>query len=360
MSIKKYKNKTIEIFKSIFLFLKKIYKWIQEKLATPINKEQNDEDFFQTNRITTRWIYKNIKKYGQISIALGQILLFLIIAGSAFNYGIVYVFKLQYPLELTFEQFLTFGFSNLVWSIFLIFILYISTELVWQIKNIKEKNKTIKLIVCMPLIFQILLVCLLSSLIFYFFYKKQLIPILIVLSTTMLLSYFGILWKGNKKNINSIRIIILFISVAIFTFSEINTLSLSGIGNYNATIMVNKNSFIKDMFDGFYDKNNKYHYKGEHIELKDVKVLSTLGDIAYVELCSENMEMGKTLEKNCKKTIKVELIKKDIHIIRNGKKQNIANTENSSNKTNNESKEQNEQDLEKSKENKKEESTTKK
>lgn len=53
-------------------------------------------------------------------------------------------------------------------------------------------------------------------------------------------------------------------------------------------------------------------------------------------------------------TIRVEFIKKDIHIIRDSKKKKVANTEYSSNKTNNESKEQNKQDLEKSKDSKKE------
>lgn len=88
-----------------------------------------------------------------------------------------------------------------------------------------------------------------------------------------------------------------------------------------------------------------------------MKVLSTLGDIAYVELCSENMEIGKTLD-DCRKSIKVEFIKKDIHIIRNGKEQDITNIEDSSNETNNESK-KNKQDLDKSNENKQEENTTK-
>lgn len=281
-----------------------------------MKKEKLEEKYnFVKNKNNFQTILNNINNFGKSSLTLGQILLLILIIGSAFNYGVVYVFTLQYPIELTFEQFLTFGFSNLIWSIFLIFILYISTELVWQIKNIKEKNKIIKFIVCMPLIFQILLICFSSFVIFYFYYKK--LYVLIVLSITMLLSYFGILWKGNKKNINNIRIIILFISIAIFTFSEINTLSLSGLGNYSATIMINKNSFIKDMFDGFYDKNNKYHYKGNYIELKDVKILSTLGDIAYVELCRENIALN---EKCCDK-INVEFVKKDIHIIRDGERQ---------------------------------------
>ncbi|MBZ7991914.1 MULTISPECIES: hypothetical protein [unclassified Campylobacter] len=358
MSIKKYKNKTIELFNNIFPCLQRNHKQIQDKPITSTNKGQNDEDFFQTNRITTRWIYKNIKKYGQISLALGQILLLILIIGSAFNYGVVYVFTLQYPIELTFEQFLAFGFSNLSWFLFLIFILYISTELVWQIKNVKEKNKASKLILYVLLILPVLLVYLLGFFIFYFYYEKQFIYLYIFLFAVMIFLHIGILYKGNNNNINYIRIITCIMSIYIFMLSNIKTLSLSGLGDYYATIMVDKNSFIKDMFDGFYDKNNKYHYKGNYIELKDVKVLSTLGDIAYVELCSENMEIGKTLD-YCKKTIKVELIKKDIHIIRDGKKQNIANTENGNDKTNNESKEQNEQDLEKSKENKKEESATK-
>lgn len=173
-----------------------------------------------------------------------------------------------------------------------------------------------------------------------------------------------ITWKKEKiyKNSNIVRILYVLISMCIFLLTDYSTMKATGIGNYNATIMVDKNSFIKDIIDiekpfkdGDKEKYTKnYHYKGNHIELKNVKVLSTLGDIAYVELCSENIEIGKTLEKNCKKTIKVEFIKKDIHIIRDGEKQDVSNAEDFSDKTNKEGKKQNEQDLDKSNENNKE------
>lgn len=186
--------------------------------------------------------------------------------------------------------------------------------------------------------------------------------ILYYLSLVVILIFLFIF---RKQNI--IRLAYIIINMFIFLLTDYSTMQATGIGNYKATIIVDKNSFIKDIVDiekplkdGNKEKYTKnYHYKGDHIELKDVKVLSTLGDIAYVELCSENIEISKKLEENCKKTIKVEFIKKDIHIIRDGKKQDATNTKDSSNKTNNENKEQNEQDLEKSKENNKEENTTK-
>ncbi|MBZ7980382.1 hypothetical protein AVBRAN12642_07000 [Campylobacter sp. RM12642] len=360
MNIKKYKNKTIEIFKSIFLFLKKICKWIQEKLATHIIKEQNNDDFFQTNKITKRRIYNNIKQYGQISLALGQILLFLLVAGSTLNYGKFYVLDLHYQVDLTFEQFITFGFSNIIYVILYMFLLYIPIELAIITKKFSPKFTVLDLIV---FIFAIAYLYIFSSLVLLFsikdfnFFKF----ICFVYFIFIIISSYFILLNKTKKY-NQFRFISIIIIFCVFLATDYNTTRMSGMGEYNATIIVDKNSFIKDIID-IEDKKEKYtknyHYKGEHIELKDVKVLSTLGDIAYVELCSENIEIGKTLEKDCEKSIRVEFIKKDIHIIRDGKKQNVTNTENGSNKTNNESKEQNEQDLEKSKENKKEESTTK-
>ncbi|MBT0882377.1 hypothetical protein [Campylobacter sp. 2018MI13] len=335
---------------------------IKEKLEKDINTtEENIKKDSKDNKITTERIFNRIKQYGNLSLALGQILLLILIIDSAFNYGVVYIFTLQYPIELTFEQLLTFGFSNLSWFMLLIFMLYISTEFVWQIKNTKKDGKPLKYYDCIYFIIVLLIVYLSIFMIFYNNYEKQDICLFFVLFVALIILNLIVFFKANKSNINYIRPIILFVSVTIFALSKISISSLSGLGDYNTTIMVDKNSFIKDIVDiednkEKYTKN--YHYKGDYIELKDVKVLSTLGDIAYVELCSENMEIGKTLD-GCKKTIRVELIKKDIHIIRNGKKQNVTNTENGSNKTNNESKEQNEQDLEKSKENKKEESTTK-
>lgn len=320
-------------------------------------KKKLEEKYNFVKDNTFQAILNKINSFGKSSLSLGQILLLILIIGSAFNYGIVYVFKLKYPIEITLEQLLAFGFSNLSWFLFLTFILYISTELVWQIKNIKEKNKTSKFILYTLLIVPVLLVYLFSFFIFYFCYEKQFIFLYVFLFTAMIILHIGILYKGNISNINYIRIITCIISVYIFILSNINILSLSGLGDYKATIMVDKNSFIKDMFDDFYDKNNKYHYKGDYIELKDVKILSTLGDIAYVELCSENIKIDKKLEENCEKLIRVEFIKKDIHIIRDGKKN--SNIKDNNSKTNNESKEENKQDLEKSKENKKEENTNK-
>ena len=320
-----------------------------------MKKEKLEEKYnFVKNKNNFQTILNNINNFGKLSLTLGQILLLILIIGSAFNYGVVYVFKLQYPIEITFEQLLAFGFSNLSWFLFLIFILYISTELVWQIKNIKEKNKISKFILYTLLILPVLLVYLLGFFMFYFYYEKQFIFSYVFLFIAMIILHIGILYKGNISNINYIRIITCIISVYIFILSNINILSLSGLGDYKATIMVDKNSFIKDIVDiekplkdGDKEKYTKnYHYKGDHIELKDVKLLSTLGDIAYVELCSENMEIGKKLD-DCRKSIRVEFIKKDIHIIRDGKKQDATNTKDSSNKTNNENKEQNEQDLEK-------------
>lgn len=164
--------------------------------------------------------------------------------------------------------------------------------------------------------------------IFYNNYEKQDICLFFVLFITLIILNLIVFFKANKSNINYIRPIILFVSVTIFALSKISISSLSGLGDYNTTIMVDKNSFIKDIIDiekplkdGDKEKYTKnYHYKGNHIKLKDVKILSTLGDIAYVELCSENMEIGKTLD-DYRKSIRVEFVKKDIHIIRDGEKQ---------------------------------------
>lgn len=136
--------------------------------------------------------------------------------------------------------------------------------------------------------------------------------ILYYLSLVVILIFLFIF---RKQNI--IRLAYVIINMFIFLLTDYSTMQATGIGNYKTTIMVDKNSFIKDMFGDFYDKNNKYHYKGNYIELKDVKILSTLGDIAYVELCRENIALN---EKCCDK-INVEFVKKDIHIIRDGKKQ---------------------------------------
>ncbi|MBZ7986227.1 hypothetical protein AVANS14531_07740 [Campylobacter sp. Cr9] len=357
MSIKKYINKTIELFNNIFPCLQRNHKQIKDKPATSTNKEQNDEDFFQTNKLTTRRIYKNIKKYGQTSLALGQILLLILIIGSALNYAKIYVLDLRYQVDLTFEQLLAFGFSNLSWFMFLIFMLYISTEFVWQIKNSKKDGKPLKYYDYIYFIIVLLIVYVSIFMIFYNNYEKQDIYLFFVLFIVLIILNLIVFFKANKSNINYIRPIILFVSVTIFALSKISISSLSGLGDYNTTIMVDKNNFIKDIVD-IEDKKEKYtknyHYKGDHIELKDVKILSTLGDIAYVELCSENMKIDKTLN-DCRKSIRVEFIKKDIHIIRDGKKQK----KDCDNTTNNETKKQNKQDLEKSKQNKQEEKATK-
>ena len=316
---------------------KKICKWIKEKLTTPIIEEQNNEDFFQTNKLATKRMYKNIKKYGQISLALGQIFLFLLIIGSTLSYGKIYVLDLHYQVDLTFEQFITFGFSNIIYVVLYIFLLYIPIELTIITKTFSSKFTVFDLIA-----FILVIVCfytfsslvLLLSIKDFIFFKI----ICFVYFIFITISSCYILFNKTKKY-NQFRFISIIAIFCIFLSTDYNTIRMSGMGNYNATIMISKNSFIKDMFDDLDNKNKKYHNKGDHIELKDVKVLSTLGDIAYVELCSENIEIGKTLEKNCKKTIKVEFIKKDIHIIRNGKEQDITNIEDSSNETNNESKE---------------------
>ncbi|MBZ7982370.1 hypothetical protein AVBRAN12640_07460 [Campylobacter sp. RM12640] len=324
-----------------------------------MRKEKLEEKYnFVKNKNNFQTILNNINNFGKSSLALGQILLFLIIVGSAFSYGVLYVFTLKYPIELTFEQLLTFGFSNIFIIFLIILVIYMLIEVIIAFSSMEIKNKfdylTKYFYISSALIFQLIIFLrfsLDSSKNYLTFYISMLPYALFIVATFATIK--------RKTKINTIRISWLFISFLYLIYLNINIFAKTGLGYYNATIMVNKNSFIKDMFDGFYDKNNKYHYKGDYIELKDVKVLSTLGDTAYVELCSENMEIGKTLEKNCKKTIKVEFIKKDIHIIRNGKKQNVANTENGSNKTNKKDKKENEQDLEKPKENKKEESATK-
>lgn len=187
MSIKKYKNKTIELFNNIFPCLQRNHKQIQDKPITSTNKGQNDEDFFQTNRITTRWIYKNIKKYGQISLALGQILLLILIIGSALNYAKIYVLDLRYQVDLTFEQLLTFGFSNLSWFMLLIFMLYISTEFVWQIKNTKKDGKPLKYYDCIYFIIVLLIVYLSIFMIFYNNYEKQDICLFFVLFVALII-----------------------------------------------------------------------------------------------------------------------------------------------------------------------------
>lgn len=220
-------------------------------------------------------------------------------------------------------------------------------------------------------IIMIAVIILMQSVIFYVLtyinhFERSIIFIVldsfIVLASLIIFILLSIQSLRQKIKYSEVRTIWLTISIACFLFSNIGIYKATGLGDYNATIMVDKNSFIKDIVN-IEDKKEKYtknyHYKGDHIELKDVKVLSTLGDIAYVELCSENMEIGKKLEENCEKTIKVEFIKKDIHIIRNGKKQDVSNAEDCSDKTNQKSKEQNKQDLDKSNENKKEENTTK-
>lgn len=331
-----------------------------------MRKEKLEEKYnFVKNKNNFQTILNNINNFGKTSHALGQFLLFLLIIGSALSYGKFYLLDLQYQAELTFEQFITLGFSSLTYVILYIFLLYIPIEFPIFIKLMYPKLKWWG--ICIVL-FVILYFTIISSFLLINSFQENnqfLITCSIYLFTVISLSIFIIL---NKKNqYIEIRIFTCLCTLFIFLQTDYSTTRMSEIGKYNATIMVDKNSFIKDIIDiekpfkdGDKEKYTKnYHYKGDHIELKDVKILSTLGDIAYVELCSENIEIGKTLEKNCGKTIKVEFIKKDIHIIRDGKKQEKGKKEDYNNKTNNESKKQNEQDLEKSKENNKEENTTK-
>lgn len=328
-----------------------------------MRKEKLEEKYnFVKNKNNFQTILNNINNFGKSSLALGQILLFLLVAGSAFNYGVVYIFTLKYPIELTFEQFLTFGFSNLFTIALIILLTYMLIEAIISFSVMKITN-FIDVIMKYSIIATIVMM---QLFIFLIMGNFDIITLFVSMGAFLMFFILVLILLSRKTEINIIRFAWACITICHFCFLNYNASAATGLGDYNATIMVDKNSFIKDIIDiekpfkdGDKEKYTKnYHYKGDHIELKDVKVLSTLGDIAYVELCSENMEIEKTLG-DCRKSIRVEFIKKDIHIIRDGKKQDIANTEDSSDKTNNESKEQNEQDLEKSKQNKQEENTTK-
>ncbi|MBT0879598.1 hypothetical protein KJQ97_09195 [Campylobacter sp. 2018MI01] len=320
-----------------------------------VKKEQKKLQKIQTKKMNCLKLIKIIKLIGKTSFIIGQFLLLSLIITSAISYGFVYMFKLKYPLVLTFEQFLTFGFSNLFAIALIILLTYMPIEAIISFSVMKIVN-------FFDVFMKYLVIATIAIMQFFILLIMSKFDIItLIVSIGSFLMFFALVFRilSHKTEINTIRFAWACIAICHFCFLNYNTSAATGLGDYNATIMVDKNSFIKDMFDGFYNKNNKYHYKGNYIELKDVKILSTLGDIAYVELCSKNMEIGKTLEKDCKKTIRVEFIKKDIHIIRDGKKQNVTNTENDNDKTNNESKERNEQDLDKSNENNKEEKTTK-
>lgn len=104
-----------------------------------MKKEKLEEKYnFMKNKNNFQTILNNINNFGKSSLNLGQILLLILIIGSTLNYVKIYVLDLRYQVDLTFEQLLAFGFSNLSWFMFLIFMLYISTEFVWQIKNAKK------------------------------------------------------------------------------------------------------------------------------------------------------------------------------------------------------------------------------
>lgn len=296
-----------------------------------MKKEKQEEKYNFKKNNTFQAILNKINGFGKLSLNLGQILLFLIIAGSALNYAKTYILDLNYQVDLTFEQFIAFGFSNLFYAIIYIIFLYIPLEIF--ILAIFDKNKFIKLIGIIIGFYTSLIAILLFTIshnILFDFIQTTILYYLLLIGILIFLFIF------KKENI--IRLAYIIISLFIFLITDYSTMKATGIGNYNATIMVDKNSFIKDMFDGLNNENKIYRNKGDHIELKDVKVLSTLGDIAYVELCSENMEIGKTLEKNCGKTIKVEFIKKDIHIIRNGEKRENGKQEDCGSTTNYETK----------------------
>ena len=78
-----------------------------------VKKEQEKLQKIQTKKMNYLKLIKIIKLIGKTSFIIGQFLLLSLIITSAISYGFVYIFKLKYPLVLTFEQFLTFGFSNL-------------------------------------------------------------------------------------------------------------------------------------------------------------------------------------------------------------------------------------------------------
>lgn len=79
-----------------------------------MKKEKLEEKYnFVKNKNNFKTILNNINNFGKPSLALGQILLLILIIGSTLNYVKIYVLDLRYQVDLTFEQLLTFGFSNL-------------------------------------------------------------------------------------------------------------------------------------------------------------------------------------------------------------------------------------------------------
>ena len=309
----------------------------KEKLEKEIKTtKENIKKDSKNNKVNFIQIIKHIKNYGQIALSLNYILLFLLVLCSAITYGVIYIFTFQYPLELSFENLLILGFSNICIILLTIIFIYMLIEAIIAFSTMTTKtalDRILKIII-------IAVIILMQSVIFFILaYINHFVrPInLIILASFIIFILLSIQSLKQKIKHSEVRIIWLTMSIACFLFSNIGIYEKTGLGDYSATIIVDKNNFIKDIVD-IEDKKEKYtknyHYKGDHIELKDVKVLSTLGDIAYVELCSENMEIEKTLG-DCRKSIRVEFIKKDIHIIRDGKKQDVANSEDGSDKTNN-------------------------
>lgn len=194
---------------------------------------------------------KIIKLTGKTSFIIGQFLLLSLIITSAISYGFVYIFKLKYPLVLTFEQFLTFGFSNLFTIALIILLTYMLIEAIISFSVIKITNfidVIIKYSIIATIVIMQFFILLIMS-------KFDTITLIVSIGAFLMFFALVLILLSRKTEINTIRFAWACIAICHFCFLNYNASAATGLGDYSATIMVDKNSFIKDMFDDLDNKN---------------------------------------------------------------------------------------------------------
>lgn len=260
-------------------------------------QESTIKDFFQT-----------------FSLNLNQLLLLILVLCSTCVYTKIYILDLKYQPDMSFEQFLLFGFSNLFYAFAYVVFLYIPFEFfIFFDKDIKGKFiKSFAVFLTLYLAFIVVLL---------FTYSintvsKFIIFCAIYYATIIIFITFKYLLKlTSKKDLFLLRLFYIIISIVIFLNTDFSTLRAAGLGNNIATLVVKQDSFIKDIVD-IKASNHQYIKKGDHILLQNIKVLSNVGKKIYIQMCQDNLNLSDNTSK-CSNYLMVEFDKKEAYLIKN-------------------------------------------
>lgn len=237
----------------------------------------------------------------------------ILVLCSTCVYTKVYILDLKYQPDMSFEQFLLFGFSNLFYAFVYVVFLYLPFEFfIFFDKDIKGK------IIKSFTIFFTFYLAFIGVLLFTYSINnicKLIIFCAIYYATIIIFIAFKYLLKlTSKKDLFLLRLFYIIISIVIFLNTDFSTLRAAGLGNNIATLVVKQDSFIKDIVD-IKASNHQYIKKGDHILLQNIKVLSNVGKKIYIQMCQDNLNLSDNISK-CNNYLMVEFDKKEAYLIK--------------------------------------------